>query len=131
MVILKLEMCFAELDGMGARGASQKQSNQWFGLIETSGLRESPMRELAGLIAIIAALVGIFLIWGSVDRTGLFGLLLLTGAGLFLQYCWLSASARRTYELLSQQIARLEDQLKPSQNKSVAEQYAAADRPPQ
>ena len=87
------------------------------------------MRELVGLIAIFGALVGIYLIWGSVDRNGLVGLLLLTGACLFLQYRLLSDSARESYQLLSQQIFRLEEQLKASQNKPMADQYAAADRP--
>ena len=87
------------------------------------------MRELVGLIAIFGALLGIYLIWGSVDRNGLVGLLLLTGACLFLQYRLLSDSARKSYQLLSQQISRLEEQLKASQNKPMADQYAAADRP--
>ena len=84
------------------------------------------MRELVGLVALVGALLGILLIWGSADRSGLLGLLLLTGAGLFLQYRALSA--RENYRLLSQQIARLEEQLKASQNKPMAEQVAAADR---
>src|SRR5262245_31098186 len=50
------------------------------------------MRELVGLIALIGALLGIFLIWGSGDRSGLLWLLLLTGACLFLQYLSLSGS---------------------------------------
>jgi len=87
------------------------------------------MRELVGLIAIFGALLGIYLIWGSVDRNGLVGLLLLTGACLFLQYRLLSDSARESYQLLSQQICRLEEQLKASQNKPTADQYATADRP--
>jgi hypothetical protein len=87
------------------------------------------MRELFGLFAIFGALLGIYLIWGSMDRNGLVGLFLLTGACLFLQYRLLSDSARESYQLLSQQIFRLEEQLKASQNKPTADQYAAADRP--
>jgi hypothetical protein len=87
------------------------------------------MRELVGLGALFGALIGIFLIWGSGDRSGLLGLLLLTGAGLFLQYRWLSDSAREGYQQLSQQIYRLEEQVKASQNKPMAEPGAAADRP--
>jgi len=77
------------------------------------------MRELIGLIAIVGALLGSCLIWGSVDRSGLIGLLLLIGACLFLQYRSLSDSARESYQLLSQQIAQLEEQLKASQNKPM------------
>ena len=87
------------------------------------------MRELVGLIAIFGALLGIYLIWGSLDRNGLVGLLLLTGACLFLLYRSLSDSAQKSYQLLSQQIFRLEEQLKASQNKPMADQHAAADRP--
>ena len=87
------------------------------------------MRELIGLIAIFGALLGIYLIWGSGDRSGLLGVLLLTGAGLFLLYRSLSDSARESYHLLSQQIFRLEEQLKASQNKPTAEQVAPPDRP--
>ena len=78
------------------------------------------MRELVGLLALFGTLLGICLIWGSGDRSGLLGLLLLTGAGLFLQYRSLSDSARKSYQLLSQQISRLEEQLKASQNKPLA-----------
>jgi hypothetical protein len=81
------------------------------------------MRELVGLGALFGALIGIFLIWGSGNRSGLLGLLL-TGAGLFLQYRWLSDSARETY----QQIYQLEEQVKASQNKPMAEPGAAADQ---
>ena len=56
------------------------------------------MRELVGLVALVGALLGILLIWGSADRSGLLGLLLLTGAGLFLQYRALSDSARENYQ---------------------------------
>jgi hypothetical protein len=87
------------------------------------------MRELVGLLALFGTLLGICLIWGSGDRSGLLGLLLLTGAGLFLQYRSLSDSARKSYQLLSQQISRLEEQLKASQNKPTAEQVAPPDRP--
>jgi hypothetical protein len=87
------------------------------------------MRELVGLCALFGALLGCFLIWGSGDRSGMLGLLLLTGAGLFLQYRWLSDSAREGYQLLSQQIHRLEEQLKASQNKPMAEPGPAPDRP--
>jgi hypothetical protein len=87
------------------------------------------MRELVGLIAIFGALLGIYLIWGSGDRSGLLGVLLLTGAGLFLLYRSLSDSARESYHLLSQQIFRLEEQLKASQNRPMADQSAVADRP--
>jgi hypothetical protein len=66
--------------------------------------------------------------WGSGDRSGLLGLLLLTGGGLFLLYRSLSDSARKSYQLLSQQISRLEEQLKASQNEPMADQVASADR---
>ena len=79
------------------------------------------MRELVGLFALLGALLGIFLIWGSGDRSGLLGLLLLTGACLFLQYLSLSNSARESSQLLSKQISRLEAQLKASQDKPKAE----------
>ena len=78
------------------------------------------MRELVGLIALLGALVGICLIWTSGDRIALLGLLLLIGAGLFLQYLLLSRSSCERYQLLSQQISRLEGQLKASQNKPLA-----------
>ena len=87
------------------------------------------MRELIGLIAIFGALLGIYLIWGSGDRSGLLGVLLLTGAGLFLLYRSLSDFTRKSHQLLSQQISRLEEQLKASQNKPMADQVASADRP--
>jgi hypothetical protein len=87
------------------------------------------MRELVGLIALLGALLGIYLIWGSGDRSGLLGLLLLTGAGQFLLYRALSESARESYQLLSQQLSRLEEQLKTSQNTPRAERDAASDPP--
>jgi hypothetical protein len=87
------------------------------------------MRELVGLIAIVGALLGIFLLWGSVDRSCLLGLLLLIGACLFLQYRVLSDSAQQGYQLLSQQISRLEEQLQASQNKPMVEPSTAAERP--
>ena len=87
------------------------------------------MRELFGLIAIFGALLGIYLIWGSGDRSGLLGVLLLTGAGLFLLYRSLSDFTRKSHQLLSQQISRLEEQLKASQNKPMSEQSASANRP--
>jgi hypothetical protein len=87
------------------------------------------MRELVGLIALCGTLLGVCLIWGSEDRSGLLGLLLLTGAGLFLLYRSFSDSARKSHQLLSQQISRLEEQLKASQNKPMSEQSASANRP--
>jgi hypothetical protein len=73
-------------------------------------------------------MVGIFLIWGSKDPSGAFGLLLLIGAVLFLQFRAISNSARESYRLLSQRISRLEEQLQASQNKPTAEQVSAGDR---
>jgi len=87
------------------------------------------MRELVGLIALLGALVGIFLIWTSGDRMALLVLLLLIGAGLFLQYLSLSRSSYERYQLLSQQITRLGEQLEALQKKPMAEPDAVADRP--
>jgi hypothetical protein len=70
------------------------------------------MRELVGLVALFGALLGIYFIWASGDRSGLLGLLLLTSAGLWV--------LSRQIQLLSQQISRLEGQLKASQNKPLA-----------
>jgi hypothetical protein len=95
----------------------------------TSRKQEPPMRELVGLIALLGALVGICLIWTSGDRIALLGLLLLIGAGLFLQYLSLSRSSYERYQLLSQQITRLGEQLEALQKKPMAEPDAVADRP--
>jgi hypothetical protein len=62
------------------------------------------------------------LIWGSREPSGLLGILLLTGVGLFLHYLALSSSAQESRQLLSQQIARLEEQLKALQKEPPAEQ---------
>lgn len=75
------------------------------------------MRELVGLMALLGALLGIYLIGSSANGTGLLGLLLLTGAGLFLLYRALSGAAQENYRLLSQQIFRLEEHLKALQDK--------------
>jgi hypothetical protein len=91
------------------------------------------MRELVtvliGLVGLLGALLlGAWLMGGSGDG-GVLGLLLLTGAGLFLQNRSLSAYARESNQLLSQRICRLEEQLKAMQDRPMAEAGAAADRP--
>ncbi len=86
------------------------------------------MRELAGLIALLGALVGILLAWSTNDPAGVFGLLLLIGAVLFLQYLALSRAAQERHRQLAQQIYRLEELLKTSQNELMAGPIAAPAR---
>ena len=91
------------------------------------------MRELVtvlvGLIGLFGALVlGLYIVGGSGDR-GVLGLVMLTGAGLFLQYRSLSGYARESNQLLSQRIYRLEEQLKALQNGPMAESVSGAERP--
>jgi hypothetical protein len=87
------------------------------------------MRELVGLVALFAALLGFCLIWSSENPRGMLGLLLLTGACLFLHYRVLSDSAQAGYQLLSQRISRLEDQLHTSRIEPMAEPDATVDGP--
>jgi hypothetical protein len=92
------------------------------------------MRELVtlllGLVALFGALIlGQYLIFGSGDRSGVLGLLLLSGAGLFLQYSSFFNSSRENARLVSQRLSLLEEQIKSSQNKPVAEPSASVDRP--
>jgi hypothetical protein len=87
------------------------------------------MREFVGLIALLGALVGICLICTSGDRSALLGLLLLFGAGLFLQYVSLSRSSQARYALLSQQVTRLAGQLEALQEKPMAKPDVVTDRP--
>jgi hypothetical protein len=86
------------------------------------------MRELVGFVVLIGALLGIVLIWGSSEPRGFVGILLLTGAALFLQYLALSRSARETHQLLSRHIFLLEEQLKASPTTPTAEPGAGATR---
>jgi hypothetical protein len=89
------------------------------------------MRESVALfIALIGAMIlGPYLIAGSGDRSGVLGLLLLSGAGLFLQYRSLSDSARENARLVSERLALLEERLKWSQNTPKAGPPASVDRP--